>query len=345
MYLFKRRGIYYVEYFDNAENRTKRVTTKERKKADALKFVANLEERLKSKPQNKHISLSEFHTKYLQFVKDNLSPNYARIVDLAFRQLEAFTGNVALDNLHYLQLEKFITESFKRTKEGTRTTYIALKSAFNKAKAWSYLDANHFEKIKLPKIPKNIPIFIKEDELNSILKKEPNMLLRDIYLFAFNTGLRLSEIINLRWNEIDLAGMTIRVRNTEDFTTKSKRERIIPINEAVNNLLSIRFPKIISLERSNYVFTKSGIKLNGDYLTKSFKKCVLQSGLNPQLHFHNLRHSFASNMAVKGVSILIIRELLGHRDVKTTQIYSHLRPEDLKAAVNSLNVKEVIKWK
>ena len=337
MFLFKRRGIYYVEYWDNNLNKVKRISTKERKKADALKFVSKLEERLKEKPQIKYITLSDYHKKYLQFVQDNLSPTYSRIVDLSFRQLVEFTGNIPLENLDYLQLEKFITESFKRTKEGTRTAYIALKSAFNKAIIWNYLDVNHFGKIKLPKIPKNNPLFVKDAELKLILEKEPDSLLKDVYLFAYNTGLRLSEIINLKWSEIDLTEDFIRVRNTEDFITKSKRERIVPINVAVKNILSNRLPKILYLGKLNYVFSNNGVKLSQDYISKNFKQCVKKSGLNLQLHFHNLRHGFASTMATKGVSIFIIKELLGHQDVKTTQIYSHLRPEDLRQAINVLN--------
>lgn len=265
MFLFKRRGIYYVEYWDNNLNKVKRISTKERKKADALKFVSKLEERLKEKPQIKYITLSDYHKKYLQFVQDNLSPTYSRIVDLSFRQLVEFTGNIPLENLDYLQLEKFITESFKRTKEGTRTAYIALKSAFNKAIIWNYLDVNHFGKIKLPKIPKNNPLFVKDAELKLILEKEPDSLLKDVYLFAYNTGLRLSEIINLKWSEIDLTEDFIRVRNTEDFITKSKRERIVPINVAVKNILSNRLPKILYLGKLNYVFSNNGVKLSQDY--------------------------------------------------------------------------------
>ena len=67
------------------------------------------------------------------------------------------------------------------------------------------------------------------------------------------------------------------------------------------------------------------------------KKIITVNKLNQSLHFHDLRHSFASNMATKGVSIFIIKELSGHQDVKTTQIYSHLRTENLRASINLLN--------
>lgn len=337
MYLFKRNGIYYVEYKDELENRVKRITTKQTKKSDALLFVAELKERLKSKPKLNYTTLKQFHENYLQYVKDNLSLNYSKVVDSSFKKLIEFLGDIPLINISYPQIDKFLTETFKRTKEGARTYHIALKSAFNTAIKWNYVSTNFFTQIKLAKVPKNNPIFIKENELDELLKQETNPLLKEIYRFGFYTGLRLSEIINLKWNGIDLANSIIRIMNTDEFTTKSKKERIVPINPEVKEILARRYPKVITIEQTDFVFTKEGLKFRGDYLTKAFKKCVRESELNNDLHFHNLRHSFASNMAIKGVSILIIKELLGHADVKTTQIYSHLRTEDLRSAINVLN--------
>ena len=337
MFLFKRNGIYYVQFVDEVQNRIRRISTKQTKKTDAVRFLSELQERIKEKPKYQFITLSQFHQKYLQYVKDNHSFNYAKAVDTSFKQLILFIGDTPIKNISYPQVDKFLTETFKRTKQGARTYHIALKSAFNTAIKWNYLNVNYFTKIKLCKIPKNNPIFIKENEFTELLKLENNELLKDAYQFAFYTGMRLSEIVNLRWSEVDLTEEIIHVKNTVDFTTKSKKERSIPINPTLKEILIKKFPKIISIERNNYVFTKRGFKLNGDYLTKGFKKCIHLSKLNPDLHFHDLRHSFASNMAIKGVSIFIIKELLGHQDVKTTQIYSHLRTEDLRASINLLN--------
>lgn len=337
MYLFKRNGIYYVEYKDEIQNRRRRISTKQTKKTDAIKFVSELKERLKEKQKYDFITLSQFHKKYLQYVKDNLSLNYSKIVDTSFKKLIEFIGDMPIREISYPQIDKFLTETFKRTKEGARTYHIALKSAFNTAIKWNYVSTNFFTQIKLAKVPKNNPIFIKENEFDELLKQETNPLLKEIYQFAFYTGLRLSEIINLKWNGIDFAENIIQVKNTNEFTTKSKKERVVPINPIVKNILLNRYPKVISIEQNDYVFTKEGLKIRGDYITKGFKKCVKSSKLNHELHFHNLRHSFASNMAIKGVSIFIIKELLGHADVKTTQIYSHLRAEDLRNAINVLN--------
>ncbi len=78
------------------------------------------------------------------------------------------------------------------------------------------------------------------------------------------------------------------------------------------------------------------IKLNEDYVSKNFKRAVRATGLNNNIHFHTLRHSFASRLAQKGVSLFVIKELLGHEDIKTTQIYSHLQTKNLAEAVSLL---------
>jgi integrase/recombinase XerD len=84
------------------------------------------------------------------------------------------------------------------------------------------------------------------------------------------------------------------------------------------------------------LYRKSGIKLNGEFISKKFKEAVRTADLNSGYHFHTLRHSFASNLVQHGVNLYTIKELLGHENIKTTQIYSHLRSENLSKAVNLL---------
>ena len=86
----------------------------------------------------------------------------------------------------------------------------------------------------------------------------------------------------------------------------------------------------------SYVFNKNGERFKQGYVSKSFKRCVRSISLNDKIHFHTLRHSFASNLAQKGINLYIIQKLLGHSNITTTQIYSHLRTEDLVKAINEL---------
>ena len=164
-----------------------------------------------------------------------------------------------------------------------------------------------------------------------IVEKENNPTLTSIYSFAFYTGMRLSEIINLEWNDVDLNSRIIKVRNKAGFTTKSKKERVIPISNVVYDIL-------INLNYySNYIFEKNKMKFNPTYVSRKFKLCVNSTTLNQKIHFHTLRHSFASNLVQKNVNIYTVQKLLGHSNISTTQIYSHLNQDNLINAINLLN--------
>ena len=208
-----------------------------------------------------------------------------------------------------------------------------LKAAFTKAVVWEYIKENPFNKIKAPKITKSFPLFISEAELILILNKTEKQLLKDIFTIAFYTGMRLNEILNMRWRWVDLQKDIINVSNSKDFKTKNKSDRLIPIHQKVKTILLIRF----NSDLKQFVFYRvSGIKLNGEFISKKFKKAVREAGLNDEYHFHTLRHSFASNLVQRGISLYTVKELLGHENVKTTQIYSHLQAENLSQAVNML---------
>ena len=340
MFLLKRDGIYHLEYFDVQENRTRRISTKHRIKRDALKFLSEFENNSKIKKVINHILLEDFEKKYSEHVKANLSNKYFLNVKLSFRQLIDHTGNIPITKLNYQLFDNFFTQTFSRTKQGAVTYYRILKSAFNRAVQWEYLAENPIVKIKLPKIPQNHPSFLSEIELQIILSKEKNTLLKDIYIFAFNTGMRITEIVYLKWDQISFEERNIRVMNTEEFTTKGKRERIIPMNEKVFSILQKMVPKIIDIQKSNYVFKNNRRRFNSEYISKSFKEAVKEAAkenlIDTKIHFHDLRHSFASNLAQKGVSLYVIKELLGHTDIKTTLIYAHLKPENLRNAVELL---------
>ena len=182
------------------------------------------------------------------------------------------------------------------------------------------------------------PLFINKDELDLILVNESDNNLKDFYSFGFYTGMRLSEIINLRWCSVNLHQREIKVQNTKEFTTKNKRDRVIPINDTLYQILSERLPKILSINESEYVFPNSnGFRFSPFFISKKFKRAVRKSILNDKIHFHSLRHSFISNLIQRGCSIYVAKELAGHSQISVTEIYAHLRPENLRSAVDLLN--------
>ncbi|QQS37041.1 MAG: tyrosine-type recombinase/integrase [Ignavibacteriales bacterium] len=339
-FLFKRGKYYQLQYFDETEQRIKRISTKCKMKTDAIKFLSQFNEKKLSQPELKYISLSQFLDEYLNYVKQNLSVKYYNDVHTTFKRMKETFGEIPLNKLTGYNLEQFLTATYQVSKYACKHHFNNLRSAFNKAIQWGYLEVNPMQKIKTPKLPQNNPIFINEIELNQILNYLTKKEFTDIYLLAFHTGMRLGEIVNLRWNQIQLNERVIRVLNTDEFTTKGKKERVIPINSKLYSILINRLPKVINLSGNDLLFHNNGIKLNGDFVSKKFKEAIrkasIEININSQLHMHDLRHSFASNLAKKGVSLYIIKELLGHRDIKTTQIYAHLTIDSLREAVRVL---------
>jgi site-specific recombinase XerD len=115
--------------------------------------------------------------------------------------------------------------------------------------------------------------------------------------------------------------------------TKSKRVRSIPLNKTVVELLLRRKEKATN----EFVFTLDGEAVKPDKMNKKFKKYVKGAKLNPSLHFHSLRHSFASWLVMQGVSLYQVQRLLGHSTSSVTQIYAHLTNDNLAETVEKLS--------
>jgi integrase len=227
--------------------------------------------------------------------------------------------------------ESFILTTYQRAKYSAAMKLRHLKAVFNRAIDWGYIEKNPFKGIKLS-IPENNPVFINKKELELITSKETNRILVLLYRFAFYSGMRLSEITNLEWeSDVNTKAKLIYVKNKETFTTKSKRERVIPISKSLKKIL-----KTVK-SKEGIVFSNNGKVFAPDYVSKSFKKAVKVAGLNDKIHFHTLRHSFASNLVQSGINLFLVKKLLGHQSIKTTEAYSHLRREDLVKAIRVLD--------
>ena len=313
------------------------VSTRTRNKEEAYKFLAKFDP-LDYKKQiapikGNSLLLSTFKDEYLKYAKLRFSKSYVeRSIEPAFKLIIEFAGDIPLKQLDLKTLDNFIINKYNSTKSGAALYYRTLKAAFSKAVIWNYLSDNPLKKIKAPKVPKSNPVFISETELNLILDKTTNQNLKNIFTVAFYTGMRLSEILNMKSSWIDTQQNIISLKNSVDFTTKSKKERIVPIHPRIASIVIKPNSKT-----DDFIFNrKSDIKFNEDYVSKQFKKALRAAKLNDDIHFHSLRHSFASNLVQRGVNLYVVKELLGHEDIKTTQIYSHLTQNSLTNAIQLL---------
>lgn len=327
----KRSQFYQIVYELNGKRNT--ISTKTTDLQEANKILASFSPEEKqisnTAPDNKSISLSDFKDEYIKYSQHSKSSSYIkRSIEPAFKFFIEFLGNKPIKEISLKEIDNFITTKYKHSPASASLYYRTLKAAFNKAIAWEYIQLNPFTKIKAPKMAKSLPVFINEEQLQAIKSETKEQYLKDIFTFAFYTGMRIGEILNMKWDWIDTAQNIIIIKNSAIFKSKSKKERIIPIHNKVNEILSRQ------KQNKAFVFHRNtGIKLNENFISKKFKAAVRDAELSDDIHFHTLRHSFASNLVQKGANLYVVKELLGHEDIKTTQVYSHLTQSSLTNAV------------
>jgi integrase len=246
-------------------------------------------------------------------------------------------GDLPLHKISIREIEHFLSVKKAEASEWTaRKYYTALASAFEKAIGWNFLSDNPFRKVPKPKGKETYPLFFSRTEFEHLLSFITDKDFRELCITALFTGARLGELLSLEWSDIDFPQRIATIQNKEAFQTKSKRNRVVPLNDTLLPVLMQR--QRDALSETGYVFHRRGMKLKENFVSKTFKRDVRLSGLNPALHFHSLRHSFATWLVQDGVSIYAIKELLGHADVKTTQVYSHLTGSDLHKEVNRISI-------
>ncbi len=141
------------------------------------------------------------------------------------------------------------------------------------------------------------------------------------------------ELLKLKWYQVNLDQKYIILDNQQHIT-KGKRVRVVPLNDhAIQSIVSLKKKNKTS---DDYLFEFPKITNRWKYVQNNMRRYVKLSNVNPKLNFHSLRHTFASWLVQSGVSIYLVSKLLGHSDIKTTEIYAHLRSDDLINSVNLL---------
>jgi len=185
--------------------------------------------------------------------------------------------------------------------------------------------------LKTPKIPKSIPIFLTVDEIRKLFKSTSSKKSKLIMRLLYATGLRVSECVNLKISDLELKDNVAWVR-----AGKGGKDRPI----FFSNKLSEELNKYIQTldEKEQYLFPGRD---NGHLSTRNIQKIINNTAkkakIPKKVTAHKLRHSFATHNLDKGVDIRIIQELLGHSDLSTTQIYTHVSKEQLKKVKNVLD--------
>jgi len=198
-----------------------------------------------------------------------------------------------------------------------------------------YLESSPIEKMKAPKISRKLPSVLSVDEINLLLNSpstEDKFGIRDkaILEVFYACGLRVSELINLKIVDLFLNENLIKVFG------KGRKERLVPIGSTAiacieNYLLQSRPFLKKNLQSENYLFLNNrGKKFSRMGIWKIVKRYVEMSNIKKEIHPHTFRHSFATHLIEGGADLRSVQEMLGHSDISTTQIYTHIDRDYIK---------------
>ena len=183
-------------------------------------------------------------------VKSNRAEKTYEGVALVSKKLLAYFSPVrTIDTITLKDAEDFLDSLKKTAPKAVYNYHRVLRAMFNKAVQWNYLSSNVFEKIKLPKRQAGKPSYITETELQKIIGCNIPVIVRQFVITAFYTGCRLGELVNLRWENVNLKENIITIGD-KNFTTKTRKQRIIPIHPRVAEVLS-ELQLSINSKRSN----------------------------------------------------------------------------------------------
>ena len=274
-------------------------------------------------------SVTEFFQRYEAYFRNGSTvdrhPDIARLN--AWHSFFIRNGVRHLASITPGLVDTFRTEELEGRKPKTIKNYISfLKTALNKAVEWDLIDKNPIANISMPKIVKTFHFFTRE-EVSKLLKIADPDVKTGIQILV-STGMRRGELFHLRCRDIDLKNGSVRVWPYGEYSPKGKRPRTIPMTADMRKL----FSRLVKDKDADDFAFRPFVAENRIY--KRFAELLKELGMKGTLH--DLRHTFASHLAMEGVPIPVIKDLLGHSDISTTMMYAHLSPEIHKAAVDKL---------
>lgn len=323
--IFLRGKFYYIRYYENGvpvqyslETMNKKMAEVEKKKVENRLFLGETESRSKDFPA---IEAIDAYEKYClaRNVKKTVHDDIKRIKGFITAKSIKHVQKITVNELSSYLDEKILKKKFKKSTANRTITNV--KTWLNFCIDHELIKSNPIARIKTySKLEKNPVRFYDKNNMEKILAAAAELgseyhKMIGLGIFA---GLRVSEILNIEWQNIDFDKKIIQVVNKDSFKTKSRKFRIIPLNSRLNDIL-----KPCKLESGLCVFPdRKFITAPKFHLYKIQKKAELK-----EEGFHILRHTFGARLAEAGVSPYKIKEWMGHSSLRMTEIYMHLTPQ------------------
>ncbi|MBN2331265.1 MAG: tyrosine-type recombinase/integrase [Candidatus Aenigmarchaeota archaeon] len=209
-----------------------------------------------------------------------------------------------------------------KSKSTMRSAYFALKFFHE-----NVLNAKFEEKVPLARKSLKLPLVLSKDEVIKMVDSKDNLKHKLVIMFLYYAGLRLDEVRNISWPDIDLDREIIHLK-----TAKGDKERVVFLHKKLIETLRMLGMK----EAGPILISQRDEKYNKRTIQQIIKSASKKAGIKKNVTPHTLRHSFATHLLESGADIRYIQQLLGHKDLKTTQIYTHVANKDIKKLANLL---------
>jgi integrase len=330
MGVYKRNENWWIDYYVEGRRQRERIGPSKKLAGTVLKkrMVEIAEGKFLDRMKVPTMSFDEMAGKYLEWSQTEKAERSYRNDVFSLKRFREFFAGKKLG-----EISSFLIEGYKRARRqevSPRTVDIdlsCLKHLFRKAVEWGFAVENPAAGVKLFR-PQNARLrYLSEAEIAALVKACDDYF-RPVVVVAIHTGMRRGEILGLKWRDIDLDNGIIHVEKT-----KNRMRRDVPMSETVRRLLF----DLNARARCEWVFARSddpGRPLRD--CRYPFSRAVKGAGIR-DFRFHDMRHTAASHMVMKGVDLRTVQEILGHKSFQMTLRYAHLSPEHGREAVKKMD--------
>ena len=290
--------------------------------------------------------LENFTDEYLTHIRvaKNYSPKTIESYGLDLRQFVDFLQERQIRQwaeVDHLLIREFLSQLKQAAyaKTSTARKIACIRSFFKYLCRQGYLDRNPVLGVSIPKREKRLPQFLYQQEMSDLLElADPatKLGMRDRALLElfYSSGLRLQEVVGLTLADLDFSRGYVRVLG------KGSKERLVPLGGVAQRALEAYLrqlrPALLRQQSQpkpvpNVFLNSRGTRLSGRSMQRIFAKYLDRLALNRKMSPHTIRHTFATHLLENGADLRVVQELLGHVDISTTQIYTHLTREKIRA--------------
>ena len=332
--MFKRDGLWWVCIRHKGKKIQRSLETDNKNLAVSIESklrIELIEGKYFDKHEGERKTFKEMVDRFIKEHAPKVSLNMQKSYEASLSNLLPYFGDFELSAITPKKIAEYkVLRYSEKVKPATINRELAMLSkAFSLAfKEWEWVKENPVSRVTKERENNRRDRWLTGDEEKRLLENSPQWL-RDLIVFALHTGLRQDELLSLQWSRVDLFRKTIIIQES-----KNGKPRTIPLNRIALDILMEK-AKVRNL-KSDLVFLSNAItKICCQNLIKAFNTARDKASIQ-NLHWHSLRHSFATRLAQRGIDLYKISKFLGHVSITMTQRYAHHCTESLREGIEVL---------